>query len=550
MKSFLTLILFLLPVVFWRQVNANYLSTKTFFMYFGASLALLALPDQLPIRAWPRQFLILLGLIFVYHVSYYFWGEGFQWGNLFLLFKMIAFVSLALYFYSLDFKVQNIFSKLSYPFLAMWLFILYITFEQIIRLRFVELNIRTDAILSTFGNVNMFSEFAVMCMPFLLAWGRFKDRIPSTVKLVVLFGVTFLLLYCRSRSVWIGLFLWVVFLFFNGLKKSEIVALASALVLFGVAHFTTPDVEKINKLTPQYFSERSSLYKGALQLLADRPFGIAPGQFMNEIVPYLIDKEAPSNEFAYFDQPHSEFLKWGIQFGWAYLALALLFFAVLVYELYRKYKTDESPEKIESIFFIGSFLLLVPQLTFQFPFENPATILVLALTFGLFLSSYRETTQIKLKNGAILIGTLATAGVLNAFFFMGSIYLESHYSNSADVMGVVCRFYPVNFRSCYFKNRAMFEAKNVSGFRSEFKTDFKNNPLYCDNLRLLPEYMNYSQNLKKTCEALQLYKIIYRTPQHFLPGSYEACKDIPAPFQFESGEQFAREFRSWFERNE
>lgn len=550
MKVFIALILFLLPIVWSRQVNANYLSAKTFFMYFGASLALFALPNELSLKAWPKKLSVLLGVIFIYHVSYYFWGEGTKPSHLFLIFKMISFVSLAVYFYSLDLKVAGLFEKLSYPFLAMWLFILYVTFEQVIRLRFFEGNINTDVILSTFGNVNMFSEFAVLCMPFLLIWTRHQDRVPRLFKLVVLFAVSFLLLYCRSRSVWMGLVLWIGFLFFNGLKKSEIIAFASALVLFVVSHYTTLEVSKISKFKPENFSERASLYKGSVQLLADRPLGIAPGQFMNEIVPYLIDKDAPSNEFAYFDQPHSELLKWGIQFGWAFLALALIFLLVLMWELYRKYRTDESPRKVESEFFVGTFLLLGPQLTFQFPFENPASILVLALAFGLFMSSYREKTRVTLKYVSVLIGLVATAGLVNAFFFAGSIFAESHYSNSADLMNIVCRYYPVNFRACNFKNRDLFDMKNVSAFRSEFKTDFAENPMFCDNLRLLPEYMNYSKDLKRTCEALQLYKIIYHNPRHFLPASYETCKDIPAPFQFESGEQFGREFRKWFERND
>lgn len=550
MKAFIALILFLLPIVWSRQVNANYLSAKTFFMYFGASIALFALPEQLSMKAWPKVFSGLLAALFVYHVSYYFWGEGFQWSNLFLLFKMLAFVSLAVYFYSLDLRVSNLFAKASYPFLAMWVFILYVTFEQVIRLRFVDINPRTDAILSTFGNVNMFSEFAVLCMPFLLVWTRYKDRIPELIKLFVLFAVTFLLIYCRSRSVWIGLVIWIGFLFFNGLKKSEMIAFAAALVLFIVAHLTTPGVDTINKFAPQYFSERASLYEGSFQLLLDRPFGIAPGQFMNEIVPYLIDKQAPSNEFAYFDQPHSEFFKWGIQFGWAFLALSVAFLIALMYELYRKYRTDESPNKIESEFFIGSFLLLAPQLAFQFPFENPASILMMALTFGVFMSSYHEKMRVSLKYASVFIGLLATAGIVNAFFFAGSIFTESHFSNSADLMNIVCRYYPVNFRACYFKDRDLLDMKNIEGFKNEFKTDFKNNPLFCDNLRLLPEYMNYSKDMKKTCEALLLYKMIYRAPTHFLPASYEACVNVQPPFKFESGEQFGREFRNWFERNQ
>ncbi|MGZ3692188.1 MAG: hypothetical protein ACXVAX_11840, partial [Pseudobdellovibrio sp.] len=129
------------------------------------------------------------------------------------------------------------------------------------------------------------------------------------------------------------------------------------------------------------------------------------------------------------------------------------------------------------------------------------------------------------------------------------VYFESTYSISPDIMNVICKNYPVSFKTCNFKNQDLLQTKNIQGFKTEFKKDFKDNPFYCDNLRLLPEYFNYSQNARKTCEALLLYKTIYKDQKQFLPQAYEQCSSYSAPFKFESAEQFSRDFKKWFESN-
>ena len=91
--------------------------------------------------------------------------------------------------------------------------------------------------------------------------------------------------------------------------------------------------------------------------------------------------------------------------------------------------------------------------------------------------------------------------------------------------------------------------KNFNVFKNEFAKDFRENPYYCDNLRLLPEYFNYSQNEKKTCEALWLYEEIYKDQKNFLPKAYEQCNSYHSPVKFENPSQFDRDFKSWFSSN-
>jgi hypothetical protein len=549
MKSFIILLFFLLPLVWSSYVNANYLTTKTFLIYFTSGLALMALPANVNFRQIPRRIWLTLLMIFLYYVSFTF-AEG-KFSNIYYLFKMLSFASITVYIYSLNASVDSFFDKkISYLFFLMWTAIIAITGVEIFNLRVMQENIQTMAVLSTFGNVNMMSEFFVLCMPFLMLWARYnKDLIPNSLKVIFLFAATFILLYGRSRSAWMGLIAWFIY---KAVKREfnmkEYAAFAAAALLFIISHVTAPDVSKISKLTPNAFSERASLYQASAELLLNRPFGIPPGQFMNEIVPYLYNKQSPPAEFAFFDQPHSEFLKWGIQFGWAFLGLCIVFLIFLAVEIYKRSKSNDLKVKKESAFFTEFFIVLFPEMAFQFPFENPASFLLIAVVLGLFLSSYHHGIRLKIKYVQYLLGGIGFVSIINSFIFFTSVHLESGYSVSPDIMNIVCNYHPVNFRACFWRDKGLLETKNIQAFRSEFKRDFRANPFYCDNMRLLPEYFNYGSDRKKTCEALLIYKDLYRQPKHYHESAFTQCAQFRNPIAFENPEQWSKDFKNWFEK--
>jgi hypothetical protein len=169
-----------------------------------------------------------------------------------------------------------------------------------------------------------------------------------------------------------------------------------------------------------------------------------------------------------------------------------------------------------------------------------------AIVFGAFLSSFSYGKTISIRWVKPLIAVLAFAGIFNSFFFLGSIYLESHFPMSTDIMNVVCKVYPVNFKACHWKNKNLLQIKNIQAFRSEFKNDFTENPFYCDNLRLLPEYFNYASEEKKTCEAILLYDYIYKGQKTFPLVNMPICQKYVVPIEFRNPKQFSADFRQWF----
>jgi hypothetical protein len=331
------------------------------------------------------------------------------------------------------------------------------------------------------------------------------------------------------------------------MKRREWIAIFTAVILFAISHFTAERSEKISKFRPEAFSERGSLYQGTLELISNKPFGIRPGQFMNEIVPYLINKKSPPNEYSYFDQPHSEFLKWTVQYGWIPILLILAVWIFVLQDTFKKFKSQKNKSEMGEAVYFESLLVLGPQLAFQFPFENPASVLVLGFISGLYLSSFEKVKSFASIFLRFPLAVVALFGILNSAAFFSAIYLESHHPFSVEITSLACRYYPLNFKNCYWRDRVLSDSKQVEAFRNNYSLSFKKNPFYCDNMRLLPAYFNAVNDGKRTCEALLIYETLYKEQKHFLTESFTQCRKYSLPFNASDPGVFKENLLYWFD---
>ena len=289
------------------------------------------------------------------------------------------------------------------------------------------------------------------------------------------------------------------------------------------------------------FNERMGLYEATLDMIKDNPWGIQVGRFMGEIEPYQMNSSIKPSEFSYFDQPHSEFLKWGVQFGWVYLATVFVFMFTVMFQLGKWLLLKKKS------YFLESFMVLAPQMLFQFPFENPASLLYLSLLFALF---FREFSTAKIFNVHIIYRPIAfvlfLAGSYSAIGFVNSVYHESTMPRNESII-TACEYYPINVKTCHAKLTYFLENKKFDSFVSDFKTDFIREPFFVDYLRLLPTYYSIKQNNKKTCEALFLYKTIFPEQKAFDNKYYVECKGTPNLFYFDNPKKFKAKYLAWLD---
>jgi hypothetical protein len=527
---------FLIPMIWWTRLNANYYSTKLFFLFFTSSFALLIISFNFSWNKIPKP--IIYSTLFIIVYQYVFHLYRLDYSDFLYVFKFFSFSVLGFYFYTLRTDLEQIFKKTTYLIMIAAVFILAVSFKEFYAFR-IE-NMSTElGLVSTFGNINMFAEFFVLSLPFMFAWSRYTDRIPKWFKLVLLTCWLFFILYCRSRSAWIGLGLWLVLLLRYKISKKEIFVIGMAFLFYFISIHTPAKENTIASVKDYNTVARWALATSSFEIIKDNPWGIKPGEFMGEIGIYQLASEVRPSEFSYFDQPHSEFIKWPVQFGWLFGLASIILLLSVSWIILNWFL------KAQNLFLVGSFAVLIPQIFFQFPYENPASLLYLSLVTALFYLNFPVLKTIKLHMGfRIVTVILAGVGFWNAFAFVNSVYQESTYQHSEKII-TACDYYPINHKACHAKLVYFINNKKNLEFVTHFKQDFLKQPIFVDYLRLLPTYYSLIGDNKKTCQSLFFYRTLFPNSETFDKNYYEKCKGFADIFYFQNPLQFKTQYLNW-----
>lgn len=537
--GFLIFLMFAIPIVWWTRLNANYYSTKTALLFFTGAFAWLLIPGKIKLPKFSKPMLIslatIIGLQIIYHTY------ALRLDEFLFLFKFLSFAALVFWVYSQNLNLEKIFSKLTYVVFAAAITILGFALFEFYNTRIVGFSADVSRALATFGNVNMFAEFFVLSLPFIFQWSRFKDKVPQVLKLCMLTLWVFFILYCKSRSAWLGLLLWILVFFRYKATPRELIFIGLAFFLYAANVYAPSEVNDSVAVKGNSFNERLGLYEATLEMIKDNPWGIKVGRFMGEIEPYQMNSNIKPSEFTYFDQPHSEFLKWAAQFGWLFSVAVAVFLLTVVVQL-SKWAWAKT-----NLYFVQAFLVLLPQMAFQFPFENPASLLYLSVVVGLFFNEYKTEKEFKITWAyRPLLMALFMAGTYSSLAFLNSVYQESTNPKTEGIV-TACQYYPINVKACHAKYGYYLEKKQYDRFAAEFKEDFMKEPFFVDYLRLLPTYFSLKQNNKKTCEALYVYKTIFPTQVAFDNKYYENCKGFSNLFYFEDPKKFKAKYFTWLD---
>lgn len=528
--------IFLIPLVWSRYLNANYVSAKFFLVYVISSLSLFVSSQK---WLWPRLpkplGISLIIIIFLHLLSPFISG---LWVHVLYLFRFLSFVFFAYYFYSLRIDLAG-FLKSKYESIffvvvgAIFIFVCY----DFYGLRIQKLDIGSEFLLGSFGNVNMLAEFLILSLPLLHFWCGTKTRIPSFFKDIFLWGWFFFILYCRSRSAWLGLGLWAVWgVFQKKISWKQVGVFVLAFVCYQVSLYA-PHVENPTvAFKAQSFSQRLHLYTSTLNLIYDHPFGIGVGQYFNEIMPYLINSDFRPNEFVYFDQPHSEFLKWAVQFGWIGFVLPLMVLGYFLFYAIQK----------KNFFLTSSFAVLLPQLAFQFPFENPASLMFLAFLFALALRLFEHEKIFLLSVWKrVPFFVMASIGVLHGALFVTSVFLETSHNGNLSLVESTCELYPVNLNGCFVRDQFYIGTNRLLEARLALTEDFQKFPFHAGLMRIFPAFLKTKGDERKMCEAVLMYDYVYERQTFFNADVLKACGTYPRPVTHYTPEQFKDDYLKW-----
>lgn len=552
MKFNKTLILFLniivcslcvaIPFIWSKQINGNYYNAKMFILFLATGFALLSfsISDNLKKIHFHKSFYLGI-LFFLYYQFAFSLNENF----LTLLFglKPLALYVLTFYFYQLD---TNFIQKYKKSFLSITnlLLIVFLTLHmyEVYEFRVLKDTIDQGRMLGTFGNINMVSEFFILSLPMLYFFiTNESDSTKDQFKYLALTFWVFIILYSRSRSSWIGLVLFAIYISYKHFNKKHLLYMSLGWALYIVC-MLIPASQKdtVQDDKKNSFIERLSLYKATAQLITDNPLGIGLGSFTNVIIPYRLVQEHKPHEFQYADQPHSEILKWGAQYGWLGLALCLSFLGYIVFSIY----------KLNHPLLISGILVLSPQIFFQFPFENPASILLISIYLGLWLKKTNPISIMinnwKFKIVFLFLGLLM---IVNSFAYIYSIYVESQFNKDLDKTSLMCAVYPINHKNCNYKNVLLLEANQTTQFRQDLKSELFYSYFTSDQQRILPLYFQKMNDAKHMCENILIYQLMYPQQKNYNFNDIQFCQKFSTPIKMDNPEQFKTDYKNWLQKS-
>lgn len=540
-KTFLHILVlagvFLIPLVWSRYLNANYVSAKFFLVYLVSSISLLVSSRQFIWPQLPKPLLFSFITLFVLHLMSPFVSGNFV--HVLFMFKFLSFCFFAYYFYTLKINLNEILKKYELLFLGVAAAILGFAVNDFYLYRVEKSDISSLFLLGSFGNVNMLAEFLILSFPLVHAFRRSNGKVPTIFKDILFCGWIFFILYCRSRSAWIGLGLWGVWsLLNNKISWKEAGAAVFAVILYQVALYA-PHVQDIAvAVKGESFRQRLHLYQTTLKLIWDHPIGIGVGQYFNEITPYLVNSDFRPVEYVYFDQPHSEILKWAAQFGWLGFILPLVLFGYLGFEAFRQ----------KHFFLTSSLVVLLPQIVFQFPFENPASLMYLAFLFALALSLFKIGKQIQVRIWyRIPIFVLSLIGVFHSLLFVGAIFLETSHGGNVSLAESACELYPINLNGCFVRDQFLIGTNRIVPGRIALQQDFEKFPYHAGLMRILPAYLKTTGNDQRTCEAILMYDFVYEKQTFFKADVLQTCRHYKLPVTYYTPMQFRDDYIKWLD---
>jgi hypothetical protein len=382
----------------------------------------------------------------------------------------------------------------------------------------------TDENAFTFGNVNMFSEFLLFLIPLTLYRLRNSNLLILISVIIIQLTAIFLL---RSRSVLFGSLFIVEFFIFQKIylithnwknyftKFSTYFVLLIPNILIGASFLNKLTNEKVGSN-----SHRQELLKLSNMLIKDQlSKGVGIGQFEFSLAPYY----GYPNTF--LDRtPHSEFLKWIAENSMPIMLIAVFILAFFIFKSVSRLSSQQikfsNLIRLDSkfvMFLAFNFSLLI-QCAVQFPFENPASLLLIATSEAFFLIDFLDwDSSISINKYFKYFSSLVLTGLSVILFFSQWVY---SYSNDPKLSKTACQMEFIQWRNCQTVIHRLIETGSWEEVEEVAKLDLKQRPFNYFSLLFFSQSLLNSSKIDSACTAGSLYYQLFPNE----PASKEILK--------------------------
>jgi hypothetical protein len=399
---------------------------------------------------------------------------------------------------------------------------------------------------AAFGNVNMLAEYLIIVLPFLVCdFLNQEQRQAKLIGLLLSASVVAVLITLQSRSTLIGLVLYAIYLLLRN-KRLEVfkITLGAAFILL-LLNYTLPSGVFASSFEEKSASSssRKSLYLASLQIVKDNPFGVGHENFEFMSVLYRSYQAVPANENMIDRTPHSEIIRWAVQYGIVNLLLMFVVLAFLLRETWRPARKQQ----IGSFILQGIAIVLLPQILFQFAFENAFPFVFSSIIISLlFLKSAKISAVKQLGSAFLILGVFAIiAGSVQTY----GRYSELEKNRTVENSHWTCALGGINWRACtnevYLNLMNGDLAKVIEGLKKE--TEIR--PLNFIMLRHSILALMQRGELEIACKGAYFYNQLFHNNTRFHNDLELQCNShwlrLNRP---NSPAQFSSELRIWWQK--
>lgn len=535
---FFVFLIFLIPHLWMTQLTQNFVYPKVIVLDFAIAFAALGLAffDQWQIPHRKLYSYLLLGLA---GTKLFATLMNWNWVTAYSAVGAASFVLLALFIQMAWQKFELKMDSFNWPIIISLSVLFVFVAIQFYNSRYIGMNPEPVFFSGPFGNINMMCEYLVFLLPWLMfAVKRTKGLQGHLLALVTYFSLT-ILLVGQSRSVLMGIALVFLYEAIKGMDRRQWIIYALAgLTYLGTQSLPTAGLN-YEQSKQGSLAKRKTLYVGASKMLLDHPLGIGGAEFEYTYIPYQLSSLEDPVEREKFNTPHNEFFKWGIENGWAFLLIALAFLGLTLKDVWKIGGSED-----DKTFYRTAFLVLFPQMTFQFPFENPASYFLMALSIALIFSKIPQKSWALPKWGKALMILIAVGLFAKAGTQTYSKWIESVGSKDREAMSVGCPIDRTNWRLCFFYSLSLLEGHLDESFENT-KIQLFQRPFDFHALRALGFYYISRNDRINACEATQAYNTFFKGKSYFSQFIQDNCKANPNPVPYENSSQFYNSYLNW-----
>lgn len=548
----ITLVFCAIPLVFYSKYIDSYSEAKWIFLYLSSAVLAIAILfnekslNFFRLRNWQITLLFCLFIAFAQNILRYGWlfqERVFLDRLLFVIWSWIIFQALT--------KEKHFIKILSFGFLLPTSLILTLIFWGKLGFTVKWLPEGANDQSHFFGNHNYVAEYLAYVLVLFLFALREEGQSYRKMILEWTIGASLVcILFLNCRAVFLGLLFALIYMVFviRLVSKSSMIRISLISLFFyflpsfpGLLHHS-PDLTKLelsrpianilNKTSSSIY-ERVYIWQDSLTASLANPSGIGSGNFsFGHILASLENGRSQLREYAFWQHPHNELIRFLVEDGWLFTAFLIIFFLSLIWVVLKNIQQLKKTGDLSVLFqkkwqiLLSLSCIFLLSSSLSFPLYLSFSFLIAAFLTSILLDLQGETSTVEINKTLMILPVF----IVSALFFSlakridFAEYVSKQKLDSEFATAKACRQLPTHWPVCLAAVHAHIVNQHFSEAESILDSILDRAPFHYPALKMQAFLAEQKNNGFDECMTLWLYDAILKEQSSLTKHKNKVCR--------------------------